>query len=490
MSYIVLARKLRPKTLDEVIGQPLIVQALRNALSLNKLHPAYLLTGTHGTGKTTLGRLIAKALNCQNGPFPCLKCDSCEMIQAGTHPDLCEIDAASRTKVEDTRSVLEHVQYLPVMGKKKVYLIDEVHMLSQHSFNALLKTLEEPPSHVQFILATTEPNKIPKTILSRCLHFNLQLISEEKITTYLSSILDKEKINYEHEALSHIAKSAKGSMRDALSLLDQLLAISPDNISNEVTSTLLSTLPVEKIDTLLSYIANKDIDQIQNSISEFEKNNIDFRNMLSQLSERIVQISIHKLQGRTTPLTTLWTDSYLQVLYRMLMQGISDLDHSPSLSLGSLMCLIRMAVFYPEERTENSQNTPKVPKKNDFLDFSLTELISKLSLTPMLTELLSHSSLHKDEDKWTFTISPSHQYLINPKTTEKLKSVLEKTLNTSIQVLFKIKPTENTPYQEKQQEKAVATEKAKTALDQDPVLKSLLSELDVTKENVTIHPSE
>lgn len=493
MSYIVLARRLRPKTLDEVIGQPLIVQALTNALMNNTLHPAYLLTGTHGTGKTTLGRIIAKSVLCEKGPLPCLKCSSCEMIQSGTHPDLYEIDAASRTKVEDTRDVLEHVQYLPTLGKKKVYLIDEVHMLSQHSFNALLKTLEEPPEHVQFILATTEPHKIPKTILSRCLHFNLQPILLTQIAEYLGSILEKEGIEFEKEALSHIASASSGSMRDALSLLDQLLAISPKKVTTEVTSSLLSTLPTQALSDLLIAVSKQDIEAIQSRLSTYEKNNIDFRTLLTQLSELIIKTSIHQLQGKDTPLTSLWTESYLQVIYRMLMQGIQDLPYSPSPYLGTLMCLIRISAFYPED-TESPlpQKKPEksiTPTKPTLTSYNLSEIIPKLTLTPMLKTLLSHCTLKPSDTLWAFTVSPSHKHLLSPNTAEKIESAIQKDLGISIKVNITVGDSqEHTPHQKQQKEHAIKTEKAQQALDQDPVLKSLLNELSVPSEKVQVEP--
>ena len=206
MSYITLARKLRPQKLSQVVGQSLVVKALANAIETNALHPVYLLTGTRGVGKTTLARIIAKSINCEDlqQHEPCLKCQTCLMIQEGRYCDLYEIDAASKTKVEDTREILDQIAYMPQMGRKKVYLIDEVHMLSQHSFNALLKTLEEPPQHVQFILATTEPEKIPATVLSRCLHFNLHPLSETEIETRLSDALTQEGKSFEQEALLHI----------------------------------------------------------------------------------------------------------------------------------------------------------------------------------------------------------------------------------------------------------------------------------------------
>lgn len=482
MSYIVLARRLRPQHFDQVIGQKLVVQALTNALSNGKTHPAYLLTGTHGTGKTTLGRLIAKALNCETGPLPCLKCQSCEMIQNGTHPDLYEIDAASRTKVEDTKDVLEHVQYLPVMGKKKIYLIDEVHMLSQHSFNALLKTLEEPPSHVQFILATTEPHKIPKTILSRCLHFNLQPLMTTEIQDYLATTLETEKISYDQDALSHIAKASKGSMRDALSLLDQCIAISPEHINIETTSSLLSSLPDQALDELLILIAKKDITTIQSTLERYRDNNIDLKALLLQLSEKLVNLSIDMLKNKQTPLTDLWPDTYVQVLYRMLMQAISDLPYGPSPYLGALMCLIRMSVFYP-----SSESTP--PKTTDRAEPSLSSLMSDLKLSPMMKELLSHCDVNTTKDKWVLTLATSHKHLLTPQTPQKIEAALKEALQRNISVSIELGKSINTPYQQQQTKKKAQTEKAEKELSKDPVLSSLLKELEVPKDKVIIEPA-
>lgn len=489
MSYIVLARKLRPKTLEEVIGQPLVVKALTNALQQGTLHPAYLLTGTHGTGKTSIGRIIAKALNCENGPLPCLTCHHCQMMQSGTHPDLYEIDAASRTKVEDTRDILEHIQYMPTVGKKKIYLIDEVHMLSQHSFNALLKTLEEPPEHVQFILATTEPHKVPKTILSRCLHFNLQPLSSEKIIDYIIAILKKETIDFDAIAIEHIAQAAKGSMRDALSLLDQLLAISPKSITTAVTSSLLSTLPNESLDQLLIAIAKKDIEAIKQQLAQHEKNNIDFKSLLNQLAEKIIHTSICQLQGKETPLTGLWPDTYLQVLYHMLIKGIQDLNYGPSPYLGALMCLVRMAVFYPKEVINEpvaSTETHEAPKS-----FSLSTIIPQLSISPMVKELLSHCSLVQKNDHWSLTLQPSHKHLLNAQVSEKVSVALKALFKKDIKVTIAVgMPNAETPYQEKQQQITSQTQTATQHLNKDPVLKSLLQELNITQDNITIEPAK
>jgi DNA polymerase-3 subunit gamma/tau len=255
MSYQVLARKWRPQRFSELVGQEHVVNALSNALDNNRLHHAYLFTGTRGVGKTTIARIFAKSLNCELGQSanPCGKCDTCIDIEQGRFIDLLEIDAASRTKVEDTRELLDNVQYRPTRGDFKVYLIDEVHMLSKHSFNALLKTLEEPPPHVKFLLATTDPQKLPVTILSRCLQFNLKALSREQIAKQLAYVLEQETIQNDDDALGLIARAAQGSMRDALSLTDQAIAQGDNTVFKETVSNMLGLLDTNHIYKILQH---------------------------------------------------------------------------------------------------------------------------------------------------------------------------------------------------------------------------------------------
>ncbi|UTC24799.1 DNA polymerase III subunit gamma/tau [Candidatus Comchoanobacter bicostacola] len=355
MAYISIARKWRPQTLTDVVGQPLVTQAISNAIKNKTLHPVYLLTGTRGVGKTTLARIIAKSINCEalQGTNPCLKCDTCVMIQEGRYADLYEIDAASRTKVEDTREILDQVSYLPQMGKKKVYLIDEVHMLSQHSFNALLKTLEEPPEHVQFILATTEPQKIPTTIKSRCIHFNLKPIGTADIASQVQKILEAEQIKFETEATHLIAEHAKGSMRDALTLLEQCISLSPSDINTVQVQSLINTIPNELIINLLTHIHAQDAQAIEQACAQHEQNNINFESLLSNIANELYKITIAQLtKSSKHPLSNLWDPGYIQVLYRMAIIGLNDLPFSPTPKIGASMCLMRMAVFTPELETK------------------------------------------------------------------------------------------------------------------------------------------
>ena len=501
MSYTVLARRLRPQTLQEVVGQPLVIQAIRNALENNTLHPVYLLTGTRGIGKTTLARVIAKSLNCEKGPHPCLKCDTCNMIQVGSYPDLYEIDAASRTKVEDTREILEHVQYLPQMGKKKVYLIDEVHMLSQHSFNALLKTLEEPPEHTQFILATTEPDKIPKTILSRCLHFNLQPLTQQQIQDYLCKVLKDDGIDFEEDAIAQIAIAGDGSMRDALSLLDQCLAISPNAVNTSVTQSLLNTVPKAQLIEIMQAIYNKEVKALENQCEQLEHNNIDFRALLQQIAELLLETACKQLTKKETALTELWPPEYIQVLYRMIIQGIQDLEYSPSARIGTLMCFIRMSVFYPESAS-NGVSIPSQPIKKVIAKPSPTpvqtsasatpesweEIIHKLNISKMLKSLLQNCVIEKQsDDHWHLLLSEEHKHMLTPSAPDKVATALSDILGKKTQVSIRHgAKSQQTPADKQQAQTQQNRNEAKKVLSQDPVLQSLLNNLDVKKEDVTI----
>lgn len=294
MSYQVLARKWRPKSFETLVGQPHVVRALSNALEQQRLHHAYLFTGTRGVGKTTIARIMAKSLNCETGisAHPCGVCSACVEIDKGRFVDMLEVDAASNTQVDNMRELLENAQYAPTVGRFKVYIIDEVHMLSRNAFNAMLKTLEEPPAHVKFILATTDPQKVPVTILSRCLQFNLRQMSASSITEHLQHILKQENIDFEPVALQLIARAAAGSMRDALSLLDQAIAYGGQAVQEAEVRTMLGTVDQSYLFTLLEALVDHDGRRLMAQARELEQRSLSFDTALNDLAQLLHQIAI------------------------------------------------------------------------------------------------------------------------------------------------------------------------------------------------------
>lgn len=362
MSYIVLARKWRPKTFNEVVGQEHVIRALANALEQQRLHHAYLFTGTRGVGKTTIARILAKCFNCETGitATPCGKCDTCLEIDSGRFLDLLEVDAASRTRVEDTKDLLDNVQYLPAKGRFKVYLIDEVHMLSGHSFNALLKTLEEPPEHVKFLLATTDPQKLPITVLSRCLQFNLKAVNPETIQKQLAQILSQEQTAYEDAALQQLALSAKGSVRDALSLLDQALAFGKGKVISSEVAAMLGTVEQTKLINLITALVNNDATKLLTTIAELAELATDFSDILDEILKLLHQIAL--LQIVPTVATTNWSNVEIlkqfatqispeetQLYYQIGLKGKADLLLAPSARVGFEMIMLRMLAFRPDQ---------------------------------------------------------------------------------------------------------------------------------------------
>lgn len=362
MSYQVLARKWRPKTFAEVVGQKHVLQALINALNNNRLHHAYLLSGTRGVGKTTLGRIFAKSLNCDKGvsATPCGICTSCVEIDQGRFVDLLEVDAASRTKVDETRELLENVQYAPSSGRFKVYLIDEVHMLTTHSFNALLKTLEEPPPHVKFILATTDPQKLPVTILSRCLKLNLNAISHDLISDHMAYVLDQEKISFDDSALKLIAKSALGSMRDALSLLDQAIAHGDNTVKDETVRDMLGTINNRDVVGIIEALIAGDATQLLEQSSRLSSQGVVFSAVLAELVStlhtlalaQIVPTALDADQQQLVELAKQLTADDIQLYYQIALMGQKDLPLAPDPRAGFEMVLLRMYAFRPSEISE------------------------------------------------------------------------------------------------------------------------------------------
>ncbi|MCP4285135.1 MAG: DNA polymerase III subunit gamma/tau [Gammaproteobacteria bacterium] len=361
MSYQVLARKWRPRIFSELVGQEHVVRALSNALDNDRLHHAYLFTGTRGVGKTTLARIFAKSLNCEEGvsATPCGKCSICQEVDEGRFIDLLEVDAASRTKVDQTRELLENVPYAPVRGRYKVYLIDEVHMFSGGSFNALLKTLEEPPPHVKFILATTDPQKVPVTVLSRCLQFNLKRLPFEQIRDYLASILQKEELEYELPALGLLARGADGSMRDALSLMDQAIAFGGGKVLEADVRAMLGTIAQERIHDLLQLLAEADGKGVMSRVAELAELSPDFGGVLQDLLSLLHRVALVQAvpealddsagdRERVSQLASQLAPADTQLFYQIGLVGQRDLPLAPDPRAGFEMVLLRMLAFRPD----------------------------------------------------------------------------------------------------------------------------------------------
>jgi DNA polymerase-3 subunit gamma/tau len=375
MSYQVLARKWRPRIFREMVGQEHVLQALINALDHNRLHHAYLFTGTRGVGKTTIARILAKCLNCETGVSsePCGQCSSCREIAEGRFVDLIEVDAASRTKVEDTRELLENVQYAPTRGRYKVYLIDEVHMLSNSSFNALLKTLEEPPPHVKFLLATTDPQKLPMTILSRCLQFNLKNMNPERIVQHLKYVLEQELVPYEESALWHLGRAADGSMRDAMSLTDQAIAYGSGKIAESEVSAMLGTIDQAAVYSIVSALAALDSRAALAAVEAMSEQAPDYANALAELLSVLHRIAIAQAlpeavdnsygdRERILGFAQQIAAEDVQLFYQVALLGRRDLPLAPDPRAGFEMVLLRMLAFKPQGVIEvPTQSLPSKP---------------------------------------------------------------------------------------------------------------------------------
>ncbi|MBD3640963.1 MAG: DNA polymerase III subunit gamma/tau [Marinobacter sp.] len=360
MSYQVLARKWRPRTFEDMVGQEHVLQALIHALENQRLHHAYLFTGTRGVGKTTIGRLLARCLNCETGvtPNPCGQCTSCQEIQEGRFVDLIEIDAASRTGVDDMRELTDNVQYAPTRGRYKVYLIDEVHMLTNQSFNAFLKTLEEPPEHVKFLLATTDPQKLPVTVLSRCLQFNLKRMTPEHIAGHLKHVLTEEGIPFEEPALWLLARAADGSMRDALSLTDQAIAFGNQKLAASDVSNMLGTIDQRDIERIVNALVERDGPGLLSEIARISDFAPDYSVILADLlslfhrvtMEQVVPGSADNALGDASQVQALarkLSAEDAQLFYQAALMGRKDLDITPDARMGFEMTLLRMLAFRP-----------------------------------------------------------------------------------------------------------------------------------------------
>jgi len=370
MSYQALARKWRPRRFADVVGQDHVVNALRNALQQDRVHHAFLFSGTRGVGKTTLARILAKAVNCEQGQQaePCGECGSCQSVDEGRFIDLIEIDAASRTRVDDTREILDNVQYAPTQGRYKIYLIDEVHMLSGHSFNALLKTLEEPPPHVKFLLATTDPQKLPATILSRCLQFNLRLLSPQEIGGQLETIVRSEGLSFDETGLAILSRAADGSMRDGLSLLDQGIAFGDGSVTADEVRDMLGMIESHHVDAILLALAGNDGSALIETVASMTERPVDYQSALDELLTVLHNVSLYQVLPEAAAakqadsrlvkeLASRLEKEDVQLYYQIGLLGKRDLPLAPDPASGFEMTLLRMLTFSPEEESGTVGNT-------------------------------------------------------------------------------------------------------------------------------------
>ena len=523
MSHQVLARKWRPKNFDTLVGQENTVQALVNALDQERLHHAYLFTGTRGVGKTTLARILAKSLNCEKGisSKPCGECSSCISVDKGNFVDLIEVDAASNTKVDEMRELLENSQYAPTSGRFKVYIIDEVHMLSNSAFNAMLKTLEEPPEHIKFILATTDPKKVPVTVLSRCLQFNLKQMTIEKISNHLDMILTNEKIKSEKKALGLIAKSARGSMRDALSLTDQAIAYSGNEISENKVSEMLGVVDNNfLIDIMFKISENKGEELIEIAHGMNDKN-IALDSTLIDLAKLIHEISVYQVAPQSNAdlqsndeikqLSELYSPETLQLLYQIVINGKKDIYLAPDLLTGFNTTLLRMLAFFPSLQTEKLEsklvekratlpNQPIEEKKSSQIevkkevketlefDGNWHNLVKNLKLG--IANALAQECEFKSFKNYIFelTLDSNKSHLMQGNYVEKLEESLINHFNKKIKVKILVDEVKTTPAIKTSEEKSKLLKETESAMMKDGFVKDLIENFDAKVVPTSIEP--
>jgi DNA polymerase-3 subunit gamma/tau len=450
MSYQVLARKWRPKDFGSLVGQEHVVRALTHALDAKRLHHAYLFTGTRGVGKTTLARILAKCLNCETGVTsrPCGKCSACVEIDAGRFVDLLEVDAATNTKVDEMRQLLETAQYAPTKGRYKVYVIDEVHQLSGHAFNAMLKTLEEPPEHMKFVLATTDPQKIPVTVLSRCLQFNLKQMPPAAIVAHLAHILREENVPAEPEALALIARAASGSMRDALSLLDQAIAHGAGKITARSAADMLGAIDRGYLLDLSAAIARGDAAAAAKIADDMQARSLSFDAALGDLAGLFLQLALAQTlpdtlaedpeRARLAELAAAIDAESLQLYYQIALQGREDLPLAPDEHGGFLMTLLRMLAFRPEGAGEKlaSAAPQRAPSRADAPKAAgWHDLVQQLPVAGAARELARNAELQRREgNAFELVVPKAKAYLAERSYTDKLKSALEQHLGAAVTV--------------------------------------------------------
>lgn len=518
MSYLVLARKWRPKDFSDTVGQEHVLQALMNALETGRLHHAYLFTGTRGVGKTTIARILAKALNCETGVTaePCGECSACREIDEGRFVDLIEVDAASKTKVDDTRDLLDNVQYAAARGRYKVYLIDEVHMLSKSSFNALLKTLEEPPEHVKFLLATTDPQKLPVTVLSRCLQFNLKRMTPRLILDRLTYICGEEKIDFEPAALALIARAADGSMRDALSLLDQAIAYCGGKIEEASTATMLGTIDRDHVMRLMKLLASNDAPGIIAAIREIDEQFPDYARLLDDVARDLQRVAVYQVVGtcdseddlsekEIAELAEIMPTPDVQLFYQIAIMGRRDLHLAPDPRSGAEMTLLRMLAFRPAaaETTGSAGGGPGVSaavskteapaakvleaketqvesaqvneSSHSWSDPDWSELVAKLGLTGALRLLASNCAFLRREDNTIFLgLDPRSESMLTKQRKDAIGECLSNYYGEKLSVDITLgEAARETPIQQESRMADERLEEARQSLEADPNVQTL-----------------
>ena len=477
MTYQVLARKWRPNTFDEVVGQDYVVKALKGALDLEKLPHAFIFSGTRGTGKTTLARILAKAINCTNSKKnsePCGKCDSCLSIENGSSIDFQEVDAASRRGVEETKELLDSVPYLPTSSRYKIYLLDEVHMLSKESFNSLLKTLEEPPEHVIFLFATTEIDKVPPTVLSRCVQFNLSAMKAEIISDQLKLIFDNEKIKYDEGSLSKLSNLARGSMRDALTLSEKVISFSEGKITEKKVEELMGLPSSELIQSLLKSVIERDSNMLVQNIQEVKSNFYDPEQILIDLLSLMQEIALSQFNEKSDQSDLFIQPQHLQLIYDL---GISNLEYfklSPKPESLLTMTMLKMIAFLPESSKKKSLNSNK-----NKIDFNWPEDFSNLDLTKLTAQLLSHASMIEFQDSEIhFGINQERLNVITENQTNEVEEALSALLKRKIKVTFKISDLTDNPFEFERIKSQKDSKQAEDDLKEDSSLNEMLEKFD------------
>ena len=523
MSYQVLARKYRPKDFSEVVGQDHVIRALSNSLDGGQIHQAYLLSGTRGVGKTTIGRILTKSLNCEKGltSKPCNSCNTCMSINEGSFMDFQEVDAASRRGVEETQQLLETVLHMPGSSRYKVYLIDEVHMLSKHSFNALLKTLEEPPPHVVFILATTEPESVPATVLSRCLQFHLKNITSSELITSLELILKKEDVSFDNGSISQLAKAARGSLRDCLTITDQAIAFTNGKLVEKDISQMLGTLPQDQILKILGSIIENNPSSLLNALKEISSMSVDYQRLMDLLLESIQNIALIKFspsiideldvdKDRIQILSELISQTDIQVLYQIGLIAKRDLDLAPNMDDGFEMAMLRMISFLPideyksKKKIETNQKVINNSKEQEKIHNTIKEetiessqakeeqdslikitsnnwnsIFESLDLDPATEQLISYSSFHKIDGTVIYFSMPEEKLLLlNGKHRQRFEDALEEVLGEAVTIFFeKGNMLDDSPKVNRDKEKLKEFNEAASSLNKDPNVKHILENL-------------